>query len=81
MQPFFERSVFMETVKISTEFIKLEQLLKWAGVTDSGAEAKTLIIEGNVRLNGIVEKQRGKKVRAGDIIEMQGIVLKVCGQD
>lgn len=71
----------MENIKISTEFIKLEQLLKWAGITDSGAEAKTLIVEGNVRLNGNVEKQRGKKVKAGDIVELRGIVLKVCGQD
>lgn len=70
----------METVKINTEFIKLEQLLKWAGIVDSGADAKALIIEGNVKLNGTVEIQRGKKVRPGDIVELGGNVIKVINE-
>ena len=69
----------MEIVKINTEYIKLEQLLKWAGIVDSGADAKTLIIEGNVKFNGEVEKQRGKKVRSGDIVELGDTVIKVEG--
>ena len=67
----------METVKINTEYIKLEQLLKWAGVVDSGTDAKALIKEGKVKLNGAIEIQRGKKVRTGDTVELGGTVLKV----
>lgn len=67
----------VETVKINTEYIKLEQLLKWAGIVDTGADAKTLIKEGKVKYNGATETQRGKKVRAGDTVELGGTVLKV----
>ena len=67
----------MQTVKINTEFIKLEQLLKWAGAVDSGASAKAIIIEGNVKINGKIEIQRGKKVRPGDIVELGGTTMKV----
>ena len=67
----------MEIVKINTEYIKLEQLLKWAGIMDSGADAKAAILEGNVKLNGIIEIQRGKKIRSGDIVELNGTILKV----
>ena len=69
----------MDIVKINTEYIKLEQLLKWAGIVDSGADAKTLISEGNVKFNGEIEKQRGKKVRSGDIVELGDTVIKVEG--
>ena len=58
----------MEQIKITTEYIKLDQFLKWAGVTDSGAEAKSLIIDGKVLVNGEVELQRGKKIRPGDTV-------------
>lgn len=61
----------MKKIKISTEFIKLGQLLKLAGIADSGAFAKILIINGDVKLNGVVEKQRGKKIYKGDIIEIE----------
>lgn len=67
----------METVKINTEFIKLEQLLKWAGIADSGADAKALINEGKIKLNGAIEKQRGKKIRSGDSLEIGSTLLKV----
>lgn len=62
----------MEKVKINTEFIKLDQFLKYAGVTDSGAEAKVAISEGAVKVNGEVALQRGKKLRTGDRIELDG---------
>jgi len=59
----------METVTINTEYIKLDQLLKWAGMASSGAEAKDLIKTGCVRVNGNTELQRGKKIRKGDRIQ------------
>ena len=61
----------MEQVKINTEYIKLDQFLKWAGACDNGAMAKGFIIDGFVKVNGTVEIQRGKKLRNGDIIEFE----------
>lgn len=67
----------MNEVKIKDEFIKLGQLLKLAGLVDSGLEAKIEIVEGNVKLNGEIEIQRGKKVYPGDIVEFRGSSVKV----
>jgi ribosome-associated protein len=67
----------METVKINTEYIKLEQLLKWAGIADSGADAKAMILDGMVRVNENTEIQRGKKIRPGDKIEIDGKIIIV----
>ncbi len=52
----------IEKVKISTEFIKLDQFLKWLAVVDSGSEAKEVILDGEVKVNGDVEKRRGRKI-------------------
>ncbi len=59
-----------ETVTISTEFIKLDALLKFAGLVNSGGEAKTLIQEGDVLVNGEVCTMRGKKLRPGDTVTL-----------
>ena len=59
-----------ETVTISTEFIKLDALLKFAGLVNSGGEAKTLIQEGDVLVNGQVCTMRGKKLRPGDTVTL-----------
>ena len=59
-----------ETVAISTEFIKLDALLKYAGLVNSGGEAKTLIQEGDVLVNGEVCTMRGKKLRPGDTVTL-----------
>lgn len=67
----------MQKVKISTEYIKLEQLLKFAGLVDSGSDAKMLIGDGLVTVNGSVELQRGKKLRPGDRMEFQGNIVLV----
>ena len=67
----------METIKIRDEYIKLGQTLKLAGLVDSGVEAKIEIQEGNVKVNGEVEYQRGKKIHAGDMIEFNGQQIKV----
>lgn len=61
----------MEKVQISTEYIKLEQLMKLAGMVGSGSDAKMIIAEGSVKVNGSVELQRGKKLRVGDIVEFE----------
>ncbi|MFZ5987487.1 MAG: S4 domain-containing protein YaaA [Bacillota bacterium] len=67
----------MKKLSISTEFIKLDQFLKWADVVPTGADAKLLIYEGNVKVNGEVEIRRGKKLRKGDIIEVEGDIIQI----
>ena len=52
----------IEKVKISTEFIKLDQFLKWIAAVDSGSEAKEVILDGKVKVNDEVEKRRGRKI-------------------
>ena len=52
----------IEKIKISTEFIKLDQFLKWLAVVDSGSEAKEVILDGKVKVNDEVETRRGRKI-------------------
>lgn len=61
-----------ERIKITTEFIKLDSLLKFAGVVETGGEAKLAIQEGHVTVNGEVCTMRGKKLRPGDRVELGG---------
>ena len=56
------------TVEIKTEFIKLDALLKWSNLVQSGGMAKDMIQNGHVCLNGEVCKMRGKKIRTGDCV-------------
>lgn len=58
-----------EVVLISTEYIKLDSFLKYAGLTDTGGQAKELIAGGKVLVNGEVCTMRGKKIRPGDVVE------------
>jgi len=67
----------MEEVKINTEYIKLDQFLKWVNLVSSGAEAKMLITDGQVIVNDEVELRRGKKLRKNDIIKVGGKVFVV----
>ena len=62
----------IEEVVINTEFIKLDQLLKWANFTSSGVEAKMFIQNGEVKVNEAVETRRGKKIYDGDVVEFAG---------
>ena len=62
----------MKQIKITTEFIKLDQLMKFADMVDSGGEAKMLIAQGLVLVNGEICTQRGKKIRTGDEVEFDG---------
>ncbi len=64
-------------VKIHTEFIKLEALLKFEGLTGTGGEAKERIQAGQVTVNGEVCTQRGRKLRPGDTAALDGVELRV----
>ena len=64
-------------ITITTEFIKLQDLLKFASLVGTGGEAKVLIQEGAVSVNGEVCTQRGKKIRPGDEVQIADIVLTV----
>ena len=60
-----------EHVKIHTEFIKLQDLLKFAGAVETGGDAKLIIQEGRVAVNGETCTMRGKKIRPGDTVTFQ----------
>lgn len=66
-----------EHVQITTEFIKLDSLLKFAGVVGTGGEAKEVIQCGDVVVNGEVCTMRGKKIRPGDIVELGGEIALI----
>lgn len=67
----------MNEIKVETEIIKLDSFLKWAGAVSLGSEAKMFIQNGEVKVNGAVETQRGKKLRKGDVIEFEGESYKI----
>jgi len=67
----------METIKLRDEFIKLGQALKLAGLVESGVDAKFVIQDGLVKVNGQIETQRGKKLFPGDVIEFDGNSVKI----
>lgn len=62
----------MREVPIKSEEITLERLLKWSGITPTGGQAKLLIQSGNVQVNSLVERRRGKKLVPGDIVRIIG---------
>ena len=70
-----------QPVYITSEFIRLDALLKFAAVTQSGGEAKFFIQEGEVTVNGEVCTQRGKKIRPGETVGFQKTVLKIFSAD
>lgn len=67
----------MKQIKINTEFIKLEQLMKYASMVQTGGEAKMLINQELVLVNGEICTQRGKKIRPGDQVEFDGETYEV----
>lgn len=67
-------------IEISTEFIKLDQLLKFAGLTTTGGESKDAVSSGTVHFNGVPCLMRGKKVRAGDTVSFGDITLEVTSK-
>ncbi len=62
----------MEILEITTEFIKLDQAMKFANIVENGAFAKDVILDGAVRVNGDVETRRGKKLYDGDRFSFDG---------
>ena len=67
----------MKKIEITTEFIKLDQLLKFAGLVMTGGEAKEVVVGGYVSVNGEVCTMRGKKIRPGDVVSFDGEELEV----
>ena len=59
-----------KVIEINTEFIKLDSLLKFAGIVAIGSEAKFMVTSGAVKVNGEVCTMRGKKIRGGDLVEI-----------
>lgn len=68
----------MLEIKLRDEFIKLGQALKAAGLVENGAVAKEVIVNGEVKVNGSTEIQRGKKLYDGDYVEFEGEKIKIC---
>lgn len=67
----------VKEISIDSDYIKLDQLLKLSSVVTTGGQAKYYILEGMVLVNGEVTLQRGKKIRVGDIIEVDGETIKI----
>jgi len=67
----------MEKITIDTEFIKLDSLLKFAAAVGTGGEAKFVISEGLVNVNGEICTMRGKKLHPGDTVEFQGMEFEI----
>ena len=67
----------METINLREEYIKLGQALKAAGLAESGVDAKFVIQDGLVKVNGQTELQRGKKLYDGDEVEFEGSIIKI----
>ena len=66
----------MEEIILRDDFIKLGQAIKAAGLVESGVEAKIVIQDGEVKVNGVVETQRGKKLFGGEVVEYNGSSIK-----
>lgn len=67
----------MEQIKLSEDYIKLGQALKAAGLVGSGVEAKIVIQDGLVSVNGEIDTRRGKKLYGGEVIEYDGQSVKI----
>lgn len=62
----------MKEISITTEFIRLQELLKFSSLVSTGGEAKLIISEGEVLVNGEICQMRGKKLRPGDVVRCRG---------
>ena len=67
----------MQEIKLRDEFIKLGQALKAAGLVGSGVDAKLVIQDGLVKVNGETEVQRGKKLYDGDTVTFEGETIRI----
>ena len=66
-----------KSIEITTEFIKLDQLLKFSGAVMTGGEAKEAVVNGEVTVNGEICTMRGKKIRPGDTVGIDDVELEV----
>ncbi|HHP50352.1 MAG TPA: RNA-binding S4 domain-containing protein [Moorella mulderi] len=66
-----------EKIYIKTPTIRLDQFLKWAGIAPTGGQAKKMILEGRVRVNGEVERRRSRVLKPGDEVELEGVCYQV----
>ena len=62
----------METIEINSDVIQLDQLLKWAGIVDSGGQVRFMLDEKIIKLNDVFLTERRKKVYPGDVVEIMG---------
>ena len=63
----------MEKITIHTENIQLDQLLKWAGIVESGGQVKLMLEDEIIKVNGNIETARRRSLHEGDIVEIEGI--------
>lgn len=70
-----------EEIRINTDFIKLDSLLKFSGLAETGSMAKMLVQDGKVKVNGEICTARGKKIRSGDTVSFRNINLKVINEN
>lgn len=70
----------MKTFILDNEYIQLDQLLKVLNIASSGGVAHQLVDEGLVKVNGFIETRRRAKIRVGDKVEFQGMVIQVNGK-
>lgn len=70
----------MRDVEITQEPVELYKILKFEGMVSSGAEAKLVVADGQVKVNGKTETQKRKKIVAGDIIEFSGEEIRITHQ-
>ena len=67
----------MEVIKLRDDHIKLGQALKAAGLWDTGRNAKSKLVDGQVRVNGETDTRRGRKLYAGDIVTFNGEEIRI----
>ncbi|MBQ1508779.1 MAG: S4 domain-containing protein YaaA [Erysipelotrichaceae bacterium] len=67
-----------QQIEITTDYLKLEQLLKIADIVSSGGEAKLFLQENEILVNGEEEHRRGRKLYPGDLITIAGKVYEIC---
>lgn len=70
-----------EIIKIKTDYIKLDSLLKFSGLAESGSFAKMMIADNIVKVNGEVCTARGRKIRTGDTVSVRNIDLKIIDEN
>lgn len=67
----------IEEITITTEYITLGQFLKFAGVVDRGSDAKSFLLEADIRVDGERENRRGRKLRGGETVDVNGRLYKI----